>query len=209
MKYPGSVTRIVIFTLLSWLAPVMESTSFAEGIGGVEGAVKTRWARSKRFPTLVYIEKVAGEMPAPSGAPAVMDQVDMRFVPRLIPLVAGSAVAFQNHDEVPHDIYANNMTPSVYGVYKPGESVTKVFDNEGVYTHRCLMHPLMRGYVIALQNPHFYITDENGKFIIKNVPVGIWNIKVWNEKMRAEELDRTFTVDVKDGVITKLDISFN
>jgi len=45
-------------------------------------------------------------------------------------------------------------------------------DTKTVVNLSCTIHDWMRGKVWALDNPYFAVTDENGKFEIKNVPAG-------------------------------------
>ena len=43
----------------------------------------------------------------------------------------------------------------------------------------------MSAFVIVLQNPYFALSDNAGNFEIKNVPAGTYQLKVWNEKLKA------------------------
>ena len=37
----------------------------------------------------------------------------------------------------------------------------------------------MQAWIVVLQNPYFATTDSNGNFVIKNVPKGAYELKVW------------------------------
>lgn len=48
---------------------------------------------------------------------------------------------------------------------------------------RDAIHPWMRGLVVIRSNPYFAKTDADGKFRIRNVPVGDHEFKIWHERV--------------------------
>jgi len=46
---------------------------------------------------------------------------------------------------------------------------------------KCGAHPWMSGYLWMFDHPYFAVTDETGRFTIKNAPAGTWNLVVWHE----------------------------
>ena len=40
----------------------------------------------------------------------------------------------------------------------------------------------MKGWIVVKDNPYFAVTDEDGKFEMKNVPAGEWKFTFWHEK---------------------------
>ncbi len=50
----------------------------------------------------------------------------------------------------------------------------------------------MEGYVVVVETPYYGITDEDGNYTIKNVPAGNYTLKIWHERLKAEE--QTITV---------------
>ena len=65
----------------------------------------------------------------------------------------------------------------------------------------CNVHPEMLGYVIVLQNPYFALSDNTGKYEIKNVPAGSYKLKVWHEKLQETTKDMT----VEEGKTVTVD----
>ncbi len=65
---------------------------------------------------------------------------------------------------------------------------------------RCSIHPWMRGFGRVFDHPYYAITDENGYFEMKLVPVGKWRAVYWHElgfhKGAAGRLG--FPIEVKD-----------
>ncbi len=48
-------------------------------------------------------------------------------------------------------------------------------------TLTCDTHVHMRGYLLALDHPHFALTDGDGGFRIGDVPPGRYRVTVWHE----------------------------
>jgi hypothetical protein len=47
--------------------------------------------------------------------------------------------------------------------------------------YKCTIHPWMSGYVRIFEHPYYALTDADGKFEIKNAPVGKYRIVYWHE----------------------------
>jgi hypothetical protein len=47
----------------------------------------------------------------------------------------------------------------------------------------CTIHPWMKGYVRVFDHPYYAVTDDDGKFEIKNAPTGKFRMVVWQEKV--------------------------
>jgi hypothetical protein len=47
--------------------------------------------------------------------------------------------------------------------------------------YKCTVHGWMTGYVRIFEHPYYAITDADGKFEIKNAPVGKYRIVYWHE----------------------------
>ncbi len=167
--------------------------------GVIKGQVKNRWAKISRYPTLVYIEKIKGvKYKAPEQA-VIMNQIEAKFVPRLMPVLKGTLVNFLNGDNIQHDIYTTDNEKYSLGEFAPGEQRSHRFNRLGPYVQLCRTHYKMKAYVLVLQNPVYTFTDDKGSFILPNVPSGNWKLKVFNEKMAREDTDKTFDVAVAAG----------
>jgi len=51
----------------------------------------------------------------------------------------------------------------------------------GPISYKCSIHPWMSGYVRVFEHPYYAVTDDDGKFEIKNAPVGKFRIVFWHE----------------------------
>jgi plastocyanin len=156
---------------------------------GIEGLVAVKTARDNGN-AAVYIDKIPGKTFAPPPAPVTLDQVNLTFVPHVVPVLVGTKVAFPNSDDIRHNVFS--PTPSSrfnLGTYP--KSVTKyyVFDKPGPVTLLCNVHAEMSAYVIVTETPYFAVSDKAGKFTLKDVPPGKYVLKVWHEKAKPTSME--------------------
>lgn len=151
------------------------------GSGSIAGEIAAP-SPKLRAGVVVYLEKVPGPF-RPPAEPAVIDQLGMKFVPRVLPVLRGTTVAFRNSDPVRHNVFTPDAEKYNLGTWPTGESRTHVFAKSGVYRQLCNVHPEMEAFVIVLDNPYFAVTDEQGRFHLKNVPPGSYVLKTWSEKL--------------------------
>jgi len=151
--------------------------------------------------TVVYIEKVDVHFELPEKNP-VMNQKELKFLPKVLPVLVGSTVDFLNNDDVLHNVFSPDSCANKFnlGTWKKGEVRSVTYDKiECVSVLLCNVHPEMEAYVIVLQNPFFTITNEKGEYFIENVPPGTYILKVWNERLKA--ISKHVTVSETEEVI--------
>ncbi len=174
--------------------------------GDIQGKVSTEANKTKyKANTIVFVEKVDGNFKPPAKNPE-MNQKNLMFIPRVLPVVVGTTVDFLNSDDVLHNVFTPDGCAGKFnlGSWKKGEVRTHKYDKVGCNSVLlCNVHPDMEAYIIVLQNPYFCVTDKDGNFTIKNVPVGKYTIKVWNEKLKADSQE----VIVKAS--GKVELNFN
>lgn len=109
--------------------------------------------------------------------PELMDQRDHEFVPRVLAVRAGQPVRFTNSDPANHNVRTvSSQRTNEFNVF------TGI---EGSYTHRfaadgqhrpvrvgCDIHPWMRGWIYVFDQPHFAVSDPQGRFRIDALPPG-------------------------------------
>ncbi len=149
-----------------------------------------------------------GSFPATPVAttPAVMDQKDCQYTPRVIGARIGQTLQVKNDDPTDHNIHSASMagndfntTQTVNG--KPFEYKLKAAELLHV---RCDNHTWMSGYVGIFDNPYFAVSGTDGTFTIANVPAGMQTVKAWHEVMGMQ----TQMVDVQAGKTTTVDFTF-
>lgn len=153
----------------------------------ITGKVETEQTKTKyKANTVVYIEKAEGNF-KPSAKHAQMDQKNLTFIPRVLPVMVGSTVDFLNNDDVLHNVFCPDKC-SKFDLGSYGKGVVKSYKYDKIGCQSvilCNVHPEMEAYIIVLQNPYFAVTDKEGNFSIKGVPAGKYTIQVWNEKLKS------------------------
>jgi plastocyanin len=167
--------------------------SFAGSLSGTVTATGQR----DNADAVVYLDSIAGKsFPAPA-AHASVNQVKMTFVPRVLPVLIGTTVDFNNSDNVNHNVFSPDKCAGAFNLGSWGRGSTKshTFDKPCVADLLCNVHPEMEGYVLALPTPYFAVTDAGGEYLIKDVPEGAYTIKVWHPRLKQA----TRSVTVKDA----------
>jgi len=144
---------------------------------------------------LVYVEKAPGKFPPPAR-PAVMNQIKNTYVPRLLPVLVGTSVAFQSEDPELHNVFGRADKKVLFNQgIPPRASATLKMNEPGVVKLSCNIHREMVAFIPVLQNPYFTQPDpKTGTFTIKGVPAGSYTLRLWGEKLTDEEKARAYPV---------------
>lgn len=133
-------------------------------------------------PKVVYLETEGSARPEPPSQPVVMDQRGLRFIPHVLPVVVGTRVSFLNSDPLQHNVFsASSAKPFNLGSYPLGVSRSVTFDRPGVVEILCNVHPEMGAYIVVLETPYFTLTDEQGRYRMEGLPLGVHSAWVWCE----------------------------
>lgn len=177
----------------------------ADDTGAVTGTVAQDSV--KKYPTVVYIERIPGQTPDPPSANPTMNVERDQFSPRVLPVLAGTTVEFLKNDGSKHYVFSPDGEKYDFGNWKKGEKQSYTFKRPGIYTQVCSNHSEMLAYVVVLGTPYFAVADDAGRFRIANVPAGAWKLKVWNERLAPSQLRKPYDVRVAAGQEAKADIS--
>ncbi len=162
---------------------------FAEekDLGAINGTVKAKKAKYLKD-SIVYIENVPDTFEPPKEH-LVMDQKNMTFIPHVLPILKGTTVDFLNSDLVQHNVYSPDAVADNFnlGTWLKGEIRSFTFNKLGVASIRCNVHVDMLAYVLVLQNPYYARVDNDGRFSIENVPAGKYTVKLWSERLKADD----------------------
>jgi plastocyanin len=156
---------------------------------------------------VVMVTAESPRLPAAAAMHAVVDQVDLTFVPDVIVLPVGSTISFPNSDAVSHQVYSFSSArrfqlPLYRG--KPYPPVT--FDQPGVVTLGCNIHDNMLAYVVVTDAPFFGRTDAQGEWVAMNLPNGTYRVRLWHPLLNESGASIERAVQI-DGASERADIS--
>ncbi len=146
---------------------------------------------------VVTIEAEAPSLPAAPPVRAIMDQVNLAFVPDVLVIPLHSTVQFPNSDAVGHQVYSFSSARRFQLPLYRGKPYPPVqFDQPGVVTLGCNIHDNMIAYVVVTTAPFVGRTDPRGEWQAANVPNGKYRVRVWHPLLsEPQELVR----DVEAG----------
>src|SRR5215472_2583959 len=151
----------------------------------------------------VYVDVIPDKKFDAPKESVVVDQRKMAFIPHVVVVQQGTTVEFLNSDPVGHNVYwpsisGNKKLAHNLGTWPRGEKKPFQFNDVGVASLLCNVHPEMSGYIVVSPTPYFAVTDKDGNFEIKNIPAGKYTLKTWSEDGKPT----TQAVDVSGATTT-------
>ncbi len=187
-------------------AALLAGASFA---GEIKGKVSVQGIKSAEN-IAIYVDAIPDKkFDAPTAKP-VIDQAKMTFAPHVTVVQVGTTVEFLNSDPVGHNVYwpsvsGNKKLAHNLGTWPKGEKKAFQFNDVGVASLLCNVHPEMNGYIVVSPTPYFAVTDKNGNYEIKNVPAGKYTLKTWSEdgKVTTQAVEVTASGATADLTVKK------
>ena len=120
----------------------------------------------------------------PKSVEHTIDQPTCQFEPRVLAAREGDTLVIKNSAGIPHNINYSSDADSI-NVLMPKNTEVKLksalLAQRTPITFKCDIHPWMAGRVRVFDHPYYATTDKDGKFEIKDAPVGKWRIAYWHE----------------------------
>lgn len=121
-----------------------------------------------------------------------MDNEFLRFTPRVVTVRVGQTLEIGNSDPVGHNSLIgfiknkgqNPLIPAKGSIKLGPDKIKKAEIIPSAVS--CSIHPWMKGHILVQDHPYMAVTDKDGKFEIKNMPLGSHTLKVWNGKYIQE-----------------------
>jgi plastocyanin len=175
--------------------------------GAIKGKVTARGVRDNAN-AVVYIEKLPDKTFDAPKKHAQIDQKNLKFQPHVLPVLAGTTVDFLNSDDVLHNVFSPEKCTENFnlGSWPKGQTRSYTFKEAGCQpVILCNVHPEMAAYVVVLSTPYYAVSEKDGGYEIKDVPVGKYTLKIWHEKLKGESQEVTVSAsgDVKADFLIK------
>lgn len=140
---------------------------------------------------VLYLNKASRVFQPEGGAaetpPPVFDQDKCIFLSHVLAVQTKDVLDIKNSDKVAHNTSFNpggrnnstnpQLPPGGEAKYKWQQAIAIPAEVT------CSIHPWMKGYIIARDDPYYAVTKPDGTFEIKNVPAGEeLEFRVWHER---------------------------
>ncbi len=145
---------------------------------------------------VVYFEP---HIKAAKGQPGQYEvrAVEKLFTPAVLVIPVGSEVAFLNQDEILHNVFSVSSAAEFdLGFYGQGESRSYTFYQPGRVQVNCSVHHSMSVDILVLDTAFFAQPDDQGNFIIGNLPAGDGDLKIWHPQAAIDSY--TLSIPVVD-----------
>jgi hypothetical protein len=175
---------------------------------------------------VVYLEGIDKGKPFDGGGVPQIEAKDCLFLPFTTVVRDDQTVTVVNMDPVMHDIQAYEtsnlgarvlfnvplpMNPqhprnlkdrSDAGLYHkhmagpPMKQLVNLSKGRRIFVMQCGFHAYMESWGLAVNNPYFAKTDEQGRFSLTDVPPGTYKLVVWHPYVRTAT-EQTVTIGPK------------
>jgi plastocyanin len=173
---------------------------------------------------VVWVDLDEGEAPPPQEAPALIDQVDCRYVPHVSAVHRGDRILFRNGDPVLHNVRATWLDGEEWfdvGEPREGDAVIQAPQRTGIVRVVCdAGHPWMLGFIHVFDHPYHAVTDAEGAFRIEGVPAGTHRVRLWHAGLErrgwssgrpvyGDPLTAEAEVEVAPGAEVEIDLTLS
>ncbi|MGZ3443053.1 MAG: carboxypeptidase regulatory-like domain-containing protein [Polyangia bacterium] len=144
----------------------------------------------------------------PPSEKVTLTQEDCMYRPRVLGIVDGQKFEIKNGDPVLHNVHTYEGARTLFNVAQvPGTpNMEKTFTQNGVMLKfKCDIHQWMTGFIWVQSNGAFAVSDKDGKFEIKDVPVGTWDVEAWHERFGT----KTGKITVAKGKPAEIKFEFS
>ncbi len=155
---------------------------------------------------VVYIESAGDSVTyEPPETHPTLNQRDLLFRPLVLPVLVGTTVDFPNNDKVFHNVFSYSQPKEFdLGRYPQGRSKSVTFDRPGVVSVYCEIHQYMYATILVLENPYFTVPDDDGIFILRDVPPGTYQLSLWFGRKKVS----TKSVTVRANEVSAVNFSY-
>lgn len=158
---------------------------------------------------VVFLKEIKAGKAVPKETVTVTN-LKCSFVPHVSVGFKGNKFISKNDDPLLHtfDVHALLDGKELYhvGLHEKGSAVTKTLTRTGLMEISCYIHPWQRAYIYVFDHPYAAVTDEEGAFVIRDIPPGTYTVGAWHEALGKIEMG---DIKVEGGVTNKIKLQYN
>jgi plastocyanin len=192
-----------------WLRGLLAACALSAGIPVTAATLVVNALKRDGQPLVGAVLMLEAE--APGAAPAspvhaIMDQVQLAFVPDVLVLPVHSTVQFPNSDAVSHQVYSFSSARQFQLPLYRGKPYPPVqFDQPGVVTLGCNIHDDMLAYVVVTTAAHFGRSGSRGEWSVADVPPGRYRLRLWHPLLNeANDVERVVQIGERAEIEVRL-----
>lgn len=135
---------------------------------------------------------------------AVLDQKGCIYTPHVVVVPTTGELDILNSDGVLHNIHTYSTLNPPFNVAQPKfkKVVTHTFSKPEIIKATCDAHNWMQGWIVATDHPFVAVTDNEGRFTIRDLPPGHYKVEIWQETLGKQVKD----VSIRAKEDTKLNV---
>ncbi len=140
--------------------------------------------------TFVYLKNAPAKSTGATATPALLDQKGCEYTPYILGVQTGQKLLVRNSDPLLHNVHGTPKINKEFNLAQMagGKDIERVFEQpEVMIRFKCDVHIWMFAYVGVLPHPYFAVTDKDGKFSIKGVPPGKYQVAAFHRKSHGTE----------------------
>jgi len=143
---------------------------------------------------VVYIEVAPPGKPADPRKEHFLYNDGCRYTPRVLAMQLGERLKVKSNDPKLHVPHAYLDDRTVFNLSLPFKNTTidttAKIRQAGMLKVVCDTHAWMLGYIHVFDHPYFAVTNDQGAFLIPDLPPGNYVLKAWHEEagLQSQEI---------------------
>ena len=126
--------------------------------------------------------------PAPRSNPVI--RLRGAFAPSFLVVGINQYVRFVNEDTIYHRLFSTtDFNKFDLGTLERGESRIVRMRHPGPVRFYCALHEEESGLVLVAPTPHYSSVGPSGKFALKDLSPGRYELETWSERRPSSEVD--------------------
>lgn len=154
---------------------------------------------------VVFLENIRAGKPLPTNDVDIASKHCV-FVPHVAVGFSGNYLKAMNDDPMLHlfDIHVFKTGKELhhFNIHEMGTSVTKKLFGAGLLEFSDYVHPWEHALLYVFDQPYVSVTDDNGVFVIDNIPAGSYTVQAWHEMLGIVNITNVKVEGGKSRAIT-------
>lgn len=141
--------------------------------GGVKNAV-------------VYLSGVEGGKALKDlGSEFVLEQRVCAYQPHVLIAPVNTPIQILNNDGILHNIHTFSVKNPPMNLAQPAfkKKIEVSFQTPETIAVKCDVHGWMSAWIVAVDHPYYSVTDNEGRFVLTDIPPGTYTLHCWQEML--------------------------